>query len=81
VFTRDAEGRIHSRKDSGVYFIPMTGYLQARTAAAPSRPATAAGAANVPARTKPAMNGTTAAVAPAKAAAATVAAPGPNALQ
>ncbi|MDR1856675.1 MAG: hypothetical protein LBR22_05890 [Desulfovibrio sp.] len=31
VFTRDTEGKIHSRKDSGVYFIPMTGYLQTKS--------------------------------------------------
>lgn len=28
VFTKDAEGKVHSRKDMGVYFIPMTGHIQ-----------------------------------------------------
>ena len=27
VYTKDAEGKIHSRKDVGVYFIPMTGAM------------------------------------------------------
>lgn len=27
VYTKDAEGKIHSRKDVGVYFIPMTGEM------------------------------------------------------
>ncbi len=27
VYTKDAEGKIHSRKDMGVYFIPMTGQM------------------------------------------------------
>jgi protein-L-isoaspartate(D-aspartate) O-methyltransferase len=30
VYTKDAQGRIHSRKDVGVYFIPMTGELMKR---------------------------------------------------
>ena len=25
VYTKDAEGKIHSRRDVGVFFIPMTG--------------------------------------------------------
>ncbi|WGM45506.1 Protein-L-isoaspartate O-methyltransferase [Brevundimonas sp. NIBR10] len=30
VYTKDAEGRVHSRRDVGVFFIPMTGAMQAR---------------------------------------------------
>lgn len=30
VYTKDADGRVRSRKDVGVYFIPMTGELQKR---------------------------------------------------
>jgi len=30
VYTKDAEGKIHSRKDVGVYFIPMTGAMMKR---------------------------------------------------
>lgn len=32
VYTKDAEGKIHSRKDVGVYFIPMTGVMMKRPA-------------------------------------------------
>ncbi len=28
VYTKDAEGKVHSRRDVGVYFIPMTGAVQ-----------------------------------------------------
>ena len=35
VYTKDAEGRVHSRRDVGVFFIPMTGAMQTQ-----SRPAT-----------------------------------------
>jgi protein-L-isoaspartate(D-aspartate) O-methyltransferase len=28
IYTKDAEGRVHSRKDVGVFFIPMTGRMQ-----------------------------------------------------
>lgn len=28
VYTKDADGRVHSRKDVGVYFIPLTGAIQ-----------------------------------------------------
>jgi protein-L-isoaspartate(D-aspartate) O-methyltransferase len=28
VYTKDADGRVHSRKDVGVYFIPFTGAIQ-----------------------------------------------------
>ncbi len=27
VYTKDAEGKIHSRRDMGVFFIPMTGAM------------------------------------------------------
>jgi len=30
VYTKDAEGRVHSRRDVGVFFIPMTGAMQSR---------------------------------------------------
>ena len=30
VFTKDASGKVHSRKDIGVYFVPMTGRAQAQ---------------------------------------------------
>ena len=30
VYTKDAEGRVHSRRDVGVFFIPLTGAMQAR---------------------------------------------------
>ena len=30
VFTKDADGKIHSRKDIGIYFIPMTGRMMAQ---------------------------------------------------
>jgi protein-L-isoaspartate(D-aspartate) O-methyltransferase len=29
VYTKDAQGKVHSRRDVGVYFIPMTGAMQA----------------------------------------------------
>ena len=38
VYTKDAEGKVHSRKDVGVFFIPMTGAMQK---AAPPAPAVA----------------------------------------
>jgi protein-L-isoaspartate(D-aspartate) O-methyltransferase len=28
VYTKDAEGKIHSKRDIGVFFIPMTGAIQ-----------------------------------------------------
>ena len=33
VYTKDADGKVRSRKDVGVYFIPMTGELQKRAPA------------------------------------------------
>ncbi|WP_426954983.1 protein-L-isoaspartate O-methyltransferase family protein [Muricoccus radiodurans] len=32
VYTKDAEGKVHSRRDVGVFFIPMTGAVQQRPA-------------------------------------------------
>jgi protein-L-isoaspartate(D-aspartate) O-methyltransferase len=32
VYTKDAQGKVHSRRDVGVYFIPMTGAMQATPA-------------------------------------------------
>ena len=37
VYTKDAEGKIHSRRDIGVFFIPMTGAIAKST---PVRPET-----------------------------------------
>ena len=37
VYTKDAEGKIHSRRDIGVFFIPMTGAIAKN---APVRPET-----------------------------------------
>ena len=28
VYTKDAEGKVHSKRDVGIYFIPMTGAMQ-----------------------------------------------------
>ncbi len=46
VYTKDAEGKIHSRRDIGVFFIPMTGAIQHNQPARPElvsdqKPATA----------------------------------------
>jgi protein-L-isoaspartate(D-aspartate) O-methyltransferase len=27
IYTKDAEGKVHSRRDMGVFFIPMTGQM------------------------------------------------------
>jgi protein-L-isoaspartate(D-aspartate) O-methyltransferase len=42
VYTKDEEGRVRSRKDVGVYFIPMTGEMQRRPASPPAQTPTAA---------------------------------------
>jgi protein-L-isoaspartate(D-aspartate) O-methyltransferase len=50
VYTKDADGKVHSRRDMGVYFIPMTGAMmklahpgaEAEGASAPAAPAPAA---------------------------------------
>ena len=38
VYTKDADGKVRSRKDVGVYFIPMTGELQKRAPAEGAAP-------------------------------------------
>ena len=48
VYTKDAEGKVHSRKDVGVFFIPMTGAMMNRpkpAGAGPEAPSAAAPAA------------------------------------
>src|SRR6202034_2476930 len=35
IYTRDAEGKIHSRRDIGVFFIPMTGAIAKNQAVKP----------------------------------------------
>ncbi len=35
VYTKDAEGKVHSRRDMGVFFIPMTGEMMKAKAAGP----------------------------------------------
>jgi protein-L-isoaspartate(D-aspartate) O-methyltransferase len=44
IYTKDEDGRVRSRKDVGVYFIPMTGTMmnRPRPQGGPARPATAA---------------------------------------
>ncbi len=53
VYTKDAEGKIHSKRDVGVYFIPMTGAIQknqpAPTPTAAKTPAAATADAPAPA--------------------------------
>ncbi|HEX2941598.1 MAG TPA: protein-L-isoaspartate O-methyltransferase, partial [Rhodopila sp.] len=49
VYTKDAEGKIHSRRDIGVFFIPMTGAIQKHQ---PQRPETVSD--QQPQATKPA---------------------------
>lgn len=50
VYTKDAEGKIHSRRDIGVFFIPMTGAIQKSQ---PVRPPTAQSEAAPPQATRP----------------------------
>ncbi len=52
VYTKDAEGKIHSRRDIGVFFIPMTGAIQKN---APVRPETVSD--QQPKAEKPAVGG------------------------
>jgi protein-L-isoaspartate(D-aspartate) O-methyltransferase len=52
VYTKDAEGKIHSRRDIGVFFIPMTGAIQKSQ---PVRPETVS--AEKPSGEKPAVQG------------------------
>ena len=42
VYTKDAEGKVHSRRDVGVFFIPMTGAMMSRPHPGPDAPATPA---------------------------------------
>ncbi len=46
VYTKDDEGKVHSRKDVGVFFIPMTGAMM-------NRPKPGGGAVEAPAGTLP----------------------------
>jgi protein-L-isoaspartate(D-aspartate) O-methyltransferase len=52
VYTKDEEGKIHSRRDIGVFFIPMTGAIQKSQ---PTRPETVS--AEKPADARPAVQG------------------------
>ena len=38
IYTKDEEGKVHSRKDVGVFFIPMTGAMMNRPKPAPAAP-------------------------------------------
>ncbi len=79
VYTKDAEGKVHSRRDVGVFFIPMTGAMMSRprpteaatpvAATAPAPHAAAPAAAPAPAAASPAA---AAPAAPVPAATATV---------
>jgi protein-L-isoaspartate(D-aspartate) O-methyltransferase len=52
IYTRDAEGKIHSRRDIGVYFIPMTGAIQKNhPTAAPATQVSAPAPSSPPATT------------------------------
>ncbi len=42
IYTKDAEGKIHSRRDMGVFFIPMTGEMMKAKAVEPDAPGTGA---------------------------------------
>ena len=68
IYTKDAEGKVHSRKDVGVFFIPMTGAMM-------NRPKPAANPAAVPPSIPSASPGATPAANPA-ATPATPAKPG-----
>ncbi len=56
VYTKDADGKIHSRRDMGVFFIPMTGAMMKLPPpkAAPMAQATPAGTLPEPATMVPA---------------------------
>jgi protein-L-isoaspartate(D-aspartate) O-methyltransferase len=64
VYTKDAEGKIHSRRDMGVFFIPMTGAIEKT----PAPHATAASVTTPVAPASAAPAAPTAAPAPASAA-------------
>ncbi len=51
IYTKDAEGKIHSRRDIGVFFIPMTGAI------AKNQPVKVETGADHPAAEKPAVMG------------------------
>ena len=51
VYTKDAEGKVHSRKDVGVFFIPMTGAMMKNPAPGGGTPAPAPAAPATPAPT------------------------------
>lgn len=38
VYTKDAEGKIHSKRDMGVFFIPMTGAMMQHPTPRPDTP-------------------------------------------
>ena len=38
VYTKDAEGKIHSKRDTGVFFIPMTGAMMQHPTPRPDTP-------------------------------------------
>ena len=62
VYNKDADGKVHSRKDVGVFFIPMTGAMMNRP-----HPAAAAAAPDAPAATSvPATSEAAPAAEPAK---------------
>ncbi len=55
VYTKDAEGKIHSRRDIGVFFIPMTGAIQHNQ---PARPELVSDQKPAAATAKPAADST-----------------------
>jgi protein-L-isoaspartate(D-aspartate) O-methyltransferase len=77
VYTKDAEGKVHSRKDVGVFFIPMTGTMM-KVPEAQAQKAAGVTPVSAPAAAKPAPVPAPAAAAPAPAAPAP-AAPAPSA--
>ena len=48
VYTKDAEGKVHSKRDVGVFFIPMTGAMMNRPKPASGDPVEATPAAVKP---------------------------------
>jgi len=63
IYTKDAEGKVHSRRDMGVFFIPMTGAIEKTPA--PHVTAAAVTTPVVPAPTAPIAPAAAAPVAPA----------------
>jgi protein-L-isoaspartate(D-aspartate) O-methyltransferase len=74
IYTKDAEGKVHSRRDVGVFFIPMTGAMMKNPAPATTPGAAQPVKASVPAAPAPEAP-EPAAPAPAAPATATPAAP------